>query len=149
MAAATLRRRSAPREEGLVDALVQASFVTMAALNTIGAENDLSLTQLRVLGILRDRRPRMAELADHLGLKKSTMTGLVDRAEERGLLARAPSADDERATEVFLTRAGAALVERLHAQVEAALRPLCDHLPAADQKKLQELLRRMLDENPT
>lgn len=148
MAAATLQRRSAARTEGVIDALVQASFVTMAVLNTIGAENDLSLTQLRVLGILRDRRPRMAELAEHLGLKKSTMTGLVDRAEERGLLARAPSAEDERATEVFLTRAGAALVERLHAQVEAALQPLCDRLPAGDQKKLQELLRRMLDAGP-
>ncbi len=36
--------------DGLVDALVQASFVTMAVLSKVGAEYDLSLTQLRVLG---------------------------------------------------------------------------------------------------
>ena len=76
-------RRSAGGREALVDALVQTSFVTMAVLNRIGAENDLSLTQLRVLGILRERRPRMAALADRLGLKKSTMSGLIDRAEQR------------------------------------------------------------------
>ena len=70
----------------LIDALVQASFATMAVLNKIGAEHDLSLTQLRVLAILRDRRLKMSELADYLGLDKSTMTGLVDRAEKRGLL---------------------------------------------------------------
>ncbi len=62
----------------LVDVIVQTSFVTMAVLNRVAAEHDLSLTQLRVLAILRDRRLRMTELARYLGLDKSTMTGLVD-----------------------------------------------------------------------
>jgi hypothetical protein len=47
-----------------------------------------------VLAILRDRRLRMTALADYLGLERSTMTGLVDRAEKRGLLERAPNASD-------------------------------------------------------
>jgi DNA-binding MarR family transcriptional regulator len=132
-------------DEALVDALVQASFVVMATLNTIGAENDLSLTQLRVLGILRDRRPRMAELADHLGLKKSTMSGLIDRAERRGLVARAASADDQRATEVFLTSEGAKLVKRGRARLAAALAPLCRRLPLGDRRRLQALLERLLE----
>src|SRR5262245_56114690 len=83
--------------DGLVDALEQVSFATMAVLTKVGADNDLSLTQLRVLAILRDRRLRMSALADYLGLEKSTMTGLVARAERRGLLARAPSPEDGRA----------------------------------------------------
>jgi DNA-binding MarR family transcriptional regulator len=138
-------KRSAALSEGLLDELVRASFVTMAVLNKIGAENDLSLTQLRVCGILRDRRPRMAALADYLGLEKSTMTGLVDRAEKRGILARAPSAEDGRASEVFLTREGATLVTRLYSEVQQALAPLIDRLDPSDQRKLQELLQRMLD----
>lgn len=133
-------------EEELVDALVRLSFVVMATLNTIGAEYDLSLTQLRVLGILRERRPRMAELAEHLGLKKSTMTGLVDRAEQRGLLARAPSAEDERATEVFLTPEGAKLVARGRARLADALVPLCRRLPPGDRRRLRALLERLLDQ---
>ena len=71
--------------DGLVDALAQAAFMTMAVLTKVAADNDLSLTQLRVLAILRDRRLRMTALADYLGLEKSTMTGLVNRAEKRGL----------------------------------------------------------------
>ena len=59
----------------LVDAMVQSAFATMAVLNRAAAENDLSLTQLRVLGILRDRRLRMAQLAGYLGLEKSTARG--------------------------------------------------------------------------
>lgn len=131
--------------EGLADALVPTAFVTMAVLNKIGGENDLSLSLVRVLGILQDRRPRMAELADYLGLERQTMSGLISRAEKRGLVARAPNAADGRATEVFLTREGAALVKRLHAQAQQALAPLTERLSVADQQQLVGLLRRMLE----
>ena len=132
------------RGDGLTDALVPTAFVTMALLNKIGAENDLSLTLLRVLGILWDRRPRMTELAEHLGLEKQTMSGLIARAEKRGLVARAPNVEDGRATDVFLTGDGAKLVQRLHAQMREALVPLTGRLSDADQRLLQELLERML-----
>ncbi len=130
--------------DGLVDALVQAAFVTMAVLNKAGADHDLSLTQLRVLAILRDRRLRMTALADYLGLEKSTMTGLVDRAEKRGLLERAPSASDGRAVDVFLSPAGAELAGRLYVQVSKSLSPMLNELAPAEQHRLQTLLERML-----
>ena len=137
----------APRavaHDGLVDALVQSSFVTMAVLSKVGAEYDLSLTQLRVLGILRDRRVRMTRLADYLGLEKSTMTGLVDRAVKRGLLERGPNPDDGRAVDVFLSPQGAALAERFHTQVRRSLSPLTSGLGPAEQRQVQTLLERML-----
>ena len=90
-------------EAALIDALVQSAFVVMAVLNRLAADNDLSLTQLRVLAILRDRRLGMTALAAYLGLEKSTMTGLVERAEKRGLLQRAPHAVDGRAVEVLIS----------------------------------------------
>ncbi|MGH3122619.1 MAG: MarR family winged helix-turn-helix transcriptional regulator [Streptosporangiaceae bacterium] len=130
--------------DGLLDALVQASFVTMAVLSKVGAENDLSLTQLRVLAILRDRRVRMTRLAGYLGLEKSTMTGLVDRAAKRGLLERGPGACDGRAVDVFLSPAGAALAERLYAQVGRSLSPLTSELRSAERRQAQTLLERML-----
>ena len=54
----------------LIDALVRASFAAMAVLNRIAAQHELSLTQLRVLAILRDRRLPMGELTSYLGLDK-------------------------------------------------------------------------------
>ena len=130
--------------DGLVDALVQVSFVTMAVLSKVGAEHDLSLTQLRVLGILRDRRVGMTRLADYLGLEKSTLTGLVDRAAKRGLLERGPNAHDGRAVDVFISPAGTALAERVHAQVRWSLSPLTSGLDPAGQRQVQTLLERML-----
>ncbi|MFN3988289.1 MAG: MarR family winged helix-turn-helix transcriptional regulator [Rhodocyclaceae bacterium] len=134
-----------PSSEGLADALVTTAFVTMAVINRIGAENDLSLSLIRVLGILWDRRPRMTELADYLGLEKQTMSGLIARAETRGLVARAPNQDDRRATDVFLTNEGTKLVKRLRVQGQQALAPIFEQLSTSERRQLQGLLKRMLD----
>ena len=132
----------------LIDALVQTSFVVMAILNKLAADHDLSLTQLRVFGVLRDRRLRMAKLADFLGLEKSTMTGLVDRAVQRGLLERGPNDRDGRAVDVFLSKAGEQLADEIYQVVEQALAPLTKQLTAADRRRLQVLLARVLGAGP-
>jgi len=72
------------------------------------------------------------------------MSGLIARAEKRGLVGRAANVADGRATDVFLTEEGAQLVERLHAQMQQALAPLTGRLSATDQRLLQDLLERML-----
>ena len=128
----------------LVDALVQTSFMTMAVLNKVGSEHDLSLTQLRVLAILRDHRLRMSDLAAYLGLEKSTMSGLVNRAVQRGLLDRGPSPEDGRAVDVFLSAAGAELADRLYVEIETSLAPMINRVPALDQRRLHELLHGFL-----
>lgn len=131
-------------DEELADALMTSAFVTMAIVNRIGAEHDLSLSLMRVLGILWDRRPRMTELADYLGLEKQTMSGLIARAEKRGLVARAPNKEDGRATDVFLTSEGARLVRLLREQGQQALAPAIERLSAAERKRLRELLQKTL-----
>src|SRR3984957_5119406 len=95
---------------GPVDGLAQLSFAIMGALERRAAEHDLSLPATRLLGVLRDREPTMNELARLLQLDKSSVTGLVDRAERRGLVTRVPSAADRRAVLVTLTDEGRSLV---------------------------------------
>lgn len=131
-------------QEELIDVLVQSTFWTMAVLNELAADNDLSLTQLRVLAILRDRRVRMSALAAHLGLDRSTMTGLVDRAEKRGLLSRAPSPDDGRAVDVFLSPDGAELADALSARIEQTMSPTLGRLTPAERRRLAALLQRLI-----
>lgn len=132
----------------VVDALVQSAFSTMAVLSTVAAGSDLSLTQMRVLAILRDRRVRMGDLALYLGLDRSTMTGLVDRAEKRGLLTRAANPVDGRAVDVHLTAAGATLADRLARQVARELAPATDRLSRSEQGRLGELLVRVIGPDP-
>jgi DNA-binding MarR family transcriptional regulator len=143
-------KRSAAEEarpvdaDGLVDALAQSAFATMAVLSKVSADNDVSLTQLRVLAILRDRRLTMTALGEYLGLEKSTMSGLVERAEKRGLLARAPNAEDGRAVDIFLGRAGVALAKRVSSEIRRALAPMIGELTIAEQRRLRALLERTI-----
>src|ERR1700759_3149154 len=67
------------------DGLAQLSFLIQGLLEPRAREHALSVISPRLLGILRDRRPTMNELARFLDLDKSSVTGLVDRAERRGL----------------------------------------------------------------
>ncbi|KQV08302.1 MarR family transcriptional regulator [Leifsonia sp. Root112D2] len=113
----------------------------MGAFTRIAAEHDLSLTQLRVLGILRDRRLRMAQLADYLGLDKSTLSGLIERAERRGLVARTRNTEDKRAVDVFMTDAGHELAEKVQHDVRLVFAPLTDRLDAMQQRSLTETFR--------
>ena len=134
----------APDQRDLIDALVTASFATMAVLTRIAAEHDLSLTQIRVLAILRDRRVKMSELAGYLGLDKSTITGLVDRAEKRGLLQRTPNPADGRATDVFLSAEGIQLAELGERKIAESLSPMTGKLTRAETLRLTALLEHVL-----
>jgi MarR family transcriptional regulator, lower aerobic nicotinate degradation pathway regulator len=126
------------------DGLAQLSFLIQDILERRAREHDLSVIQIRLLGILRDRRPTMNELARLLGLDKSSVTGLVDRAERRGLVARVPSAADRRSVLVSLTDHGRSLASDGTALFEADISLLLRHLPPADRETLSGLVRRLL-----
>ncbi|WP_395244146.1 MarR family winged helix-turn-helix transcriptional regulator [Agromyces sp. MMS24-K17] len=135
---------AASTDARLVDALGQATLTISAVLTSVAAEHDLSLTQLRVFGILRDRTLRMADLADYLGLERSTLSGLIDRAEKRGIVHRTRSREDGRAIEVTLSDAGRALAREAETAFADALDPLVARLSPADRGELATLLERML-----
>lgn len=130
--------------DDVMDALVRTTFEVAGVLTRIGGEHDLSLTQLRVLGILRDRRARITELAAYLGLDKSTMSGLVDRAQRRGLLTRDKNPDDGRVVDVYMTPAGLELAKRVEDEIRRALTPMTGHLNPEQLDQLVELLERVL-----
>jgi MarR family transcriptional regulator, lower aerobic nicotinate degradation pathway regulator len=129
---------------GPVDGLAQLSFVIQGMLERRADEHDLSIIQTRLLGILRDRRPTMNELARFLGLDKSSVTGLVDRAERRGLVARVPSTTDRRAVLVSLTDDGRSLVSQAATRFEADVSALLGHLPPRERETLSRIVSRLL-----
>jgi len=127
-----------------VDGLAQLSFLIQGLLERRAAEHDLSIIQTRLLGVLRDRTPTMNELARFLGLDKSSVTGLVDRAERRGLVARVPSATDRRAVLVSLTEEGRSFVSQAAAAFEADVSALLSRLPPRERETLSRIVSRLL-----
>ena len=108
------------------------------------AEHDLSIIQTRLLGVLRDRRPTINELGKLLALDKSSVSGLVERAERRGLVTRAPSPADGRAVLVSLSDHGRSLVADAASQFAADVGALLERLSPSDRRELSRLVSRLL-----
>lgn len=138
------RDRDDHQVEELRDALVQISFALMAVLTEVAAEHDLSLTQVRVLGILRDREPTMADLATFTGLERSTVSGLIDRAAQRGLVTKTADLHDGRSVRVTLTESARGLVPEVTAAIGDRVKPLIGGLSTSEQKRLTALLTKAL-----
>jgi MarR family transcriptional regulator, lower aerobic nicotinate degradation pathway regulator len=128
---------------GVVDALAQLTFAVQGALSRIAATHGLSIIQTRLLGILRDRQPTITELAGFLRLDKSSVTGLVDRAEQRGLVRRTASPLDGRSVRVSLTAAGRAVVDRETAVFEDEIAVLVSDLSPGQRSRLSALASRV------
>lgn len=89
----------------------------------------LSLVHLNVMTILdADGALPMSQLADALDVSQASTTGIVDRMEQRGLIARHGDPDDRRVTKVDLTERGRQAIERLGAERRDKLGKLLDEL---------------------
>jgi hypothetical protein len=71
---------------------------------------------------------------------------LVDRAEKRGLLQRAPNPADGRAVDVFLTAEGMQLAAVGAGQVARSLSPMTGKLTRAEARRLTTLLECLLEQ---
>ena len=114
-----------------------------------------SYTEARLLSSLTDVPRRITELAELEGLAQPTMTLLVKRLEERGLVRRERQADDQRVVLVWLTEPGQAALRDLRALAAAGLREHLDAMPdqqltalAAATDKLAELIAALQRDTP-
>ncbi len=91
---------------------------THATLETIGAELSglsMSNSEINVLANLADGDARtVSQLATAIGSRPSTMTGVLDRLEQRGLIGRTASSEDRRAVSIALTAGGRDIAAHIH-----------------------------------
>jgi MarR family transcriptional regulator, organic hydroperoxide resistance regulator len=109
----------------------------------LGAASELDLHPAQAGALLQLTSPLpMNELAAMLACDNSNVTGLVDRLEARGLVARQASPEDRRVKHIVLTAAGARMLEQL---LERVGRPPSGfaRLAPAEQRQLRDLLHRL------
>ena len=76
---------------------------------------DLTMTQFKSLALLEaDGSATVGQLARALGVGLSTMTGVVDRLCDQGMVTRGEDPDDRRATRVRHTPLGSRTIERFN-----------------------------------
>jgi DNA-binding MarR family transcriptional regulator len=99
---------------------------------------------LRILRILHAESPGAVHtlaLARRLVSRAPDITRMLDKLEQRGLIARERPPDNRRVVRVGITRAGLALLGELAAPVRACHRRQLGHLAPRDLQALIELLR--------
>ncbi|HKN49464.1 MAG TPA: MarR family transcriptional regulator [Actinomycetota bacterium] len=133
------------RQAGLAEALMGLSHLVAHVFADVSRARDLTPQQAQVLCTLIGGPIGMTELGRLLHLEKSSLTGLVDRVERRGLVARTRDPRDRRASQVALTAQGARLAAQSHEDVTARLEALAGQLAPAERKRLASAIAQMLD----
>jgi DNA-binding MarR family transcriptional regulator len=90
---------------------------------------DISRTEMEVLSILRDGPRRITDLTELEGVAQPTMTLLVKRLRDKGMVARERVPHDGRVVMVKITAAGVAAQQKFRAQALAGMRADLDALP--------------------
>ena len=136
----TVRRSTAADEAWQ---LMQGLFgVHKRRLIALCQEFDLAPQQLIAVRLLDPAAPSpMSALAEQLHCDNSNVTGIVDRLEARGLVARRSAEHDRRVKMLDLTERGAIVRARLAERFDEAP-PQLAALSAADQRALRDLLRK-------
>jgi DNA-binding MarR family transcriptional regulator len=107
--------------------LTRVSLLTRLLAGQLSGE--LSRTEVGLLNTLSGGPRRITELAELERLKQPTMTVLVQRLEQQGLVSRERHANDGRVVLVNLTPAGSVALEDCRAQARAALSAYLAEMP--------------------
>ena len=101
----------------------------------------LTVSQSYCLRLIYFEGPRtMSELAAALGVRLSTITGVVDQLEQKGLVVRVQHPKDRRSLRVGLTPEGRSLYGAAHQAFLSHLEPLFEKRTQGEREKLLSFL---------
>jgi DNA-binding MarR family transcriptional regulator len=139
-----------PTQLGAYFALIEVSSLLRHTVERqLRDAGDLSYVQFQLLASLGDSptgSSRMTDLADGVVYSRSGLTYQAQSLEQRGLVTRAPSLDDERGTTVTITEQGRELLAQVFPGHIAVINELLfEPLARADVEALADVLGRVRD----
>jgi DNA-binding MarR family transcriptional regulator len=139
-----------PTELGAYLSLIEvSSLIRHAVEQQLREAGNLSYVQFQLLALLGDSPEgsrRMTDLADGVVYSRSGLTYQSQALEQRGLVARSPSADDDRGTTVTITEEGRGILATVFPGHIALLDELLlAPLTAGDVEALDDVLGRVRD----
>ena len=99
----------------------------------------VSASQLNCILALRENGPLPpSRIAKHMMVKSSTVTGVVDRLEQKGLVRRARNSPDRRVINVELTEAGTRLAENAPPPIQ---QKIIDGLSTLTERQVNRIVK--------
>jgi DNA-binding MarR family transcriptional regulator len=138
--------KSGDNTDELWPTLVELVFATKSWWVALCSEFDLTPVQGQALRVLDPERPiPMSTLAEQLLCDASNVTGIVDKLESRGLIARQGADHDRRVKQLAVTERGCAIRDKLLAAIMTPPRSVIG-LPREVKTRLADILRTLLNE---
>lgn len=117
-------------------------------INRALQSHNLTFSQHKMLVVLShapDCTATLKELENHFHLAQSTVAGLAERMEKKGLVERFISPDDRRVKFIRLTAEGIALDDKCRADFHAAEEQVLAPLNGDDRRELMRILHAMTE----
>ena len=126
-------------------ALMQAAGRIRRQFGDVLSEEGIGASQYNILRILRGAKGPVGIMAirDRMFDAEPSITRLIDRLVERGLVNREPCPDDRRRVHCTITGEGLAMLGRLDGPVDARDRELMARLTEGELEALSTLLGRV------
>ncbi len=108
----------------------------------------VSIPQVLCLNYLRnspDFRSTQKELSCFMNLNPSTVTGIINRLESKGYIARLPKKDDKRKTYIILTSKSSSLLEKIPPLMHERLSDNLKTLSPKDAEIINDALDLLID----
>lgn len=119
-------------------------LIAAEAQKAESADEVLTTSQLRALGLLTRGVRLTGELARHMGITPATASEIVDLLVRRGLVERGEPGDDRRQTPLRATPEGLALHRAGRRRAVHALRALASRIDRQDAEALDHGLRALI-----
>jgi DNA-binding MarR family transcriptional regulator len=126
------------------NALIQVSRLVQGIHARTAERHHLTQVQAKLLCALAFGPRGMLELAQLFGVEKAALTGLVDRAERRGLVTRSPVPGDRRALSVTLTETGRRAAFAFHAAATEELNRLMSPLAPREREQFRNAMAKII-----
>jgi len=107
---------------------------------------DLTLAQVRTLFLIAHEAPLpMGRIAEILGVSVASASGIVERLERHGLVAREHRTDDRRVVECVASDSGRSLIDEMSGHRDQMARRVLDVLTPDELAEFHRLIRLIAD----
>ncbi|MGG3466244.1 MarR family transcriptional regulator [Neobacillus pocheonensis] len=124
--------------------LMNTSKVIQERIRDEMAKNNLSITEFSVLEVLyHNEKQTIQQIGNSVLISSGSMTYVIDKLEQKGLLNRHPCPDDRRVIHVTLTNAGIDLMENIMPKHQELVNDMFGSLNREEAQVIVNLLKRI------
>jgi DNA-binding MarR family transcriptional regulator len=133
-----------PEIDAILEAIVYLSTESRRITKELARRADLTGPQLTVLKMLEGLGDlSLSDLSERIRAQNSTVTGIIDRMEREGLVARARSTEDRRVVHIKLTERGAKIASQIAVEPMEIFRTALESLSPGEMRDLLKILTKI------